>query len=68
MGHETGKFQVSPDFNEVPRRTGVIRARNDELNKATNRIIANFLEKDNKFHYYDFGIYYKNRLVMSIVK
>ncbi|EON78392.1 Beta-galactosidase [Lunatimonas lonarensis] len=31
IGHETGQFQVSPDFNEIPKYTGVTRARNYEL-------------------------------------
>jgi len=31
IGHETGQFQVSPDFNEIPKFTGVTRARNYEI-------------------------------------
>ena len=31
IGHETGQFQVSPDFNEISRFTGVTRARNYEI-------------------------------------
>jgi hypothetical protein len=31
IGHETGQFQVSPDFNDIPKFTGVTRARNYEI-------------------------------------
>jgi hypothetical protein len=31
IGHETGQFQVSPDFNEIAKFTGVTRARNYEI-------------------------------------
>jgi len=31
IGHETGQFQVSPDFNDIPKFTGVTRARNFEI-------------------------------------
>jgi hypothetical protein len=31
VGHETGQFQVSPDFKEIPKYTGVLRARNLEI-------------------------------------
>jgi len=31
VGHETGEFQVSPDFREIPKYTGVTRARNLEI-------------------------------------
>ncbi len=30
IGHETGAYQVSPDFNEIGKFTGVLRARNYE--------------------------------------
>jgi len=30
IGHETGQFQVYPDFREIPKYTGVLRARNME--------------------------------------
>ncbi len=30
IGHETGQFQVYPDYREIPRYTGVLRARNLE--------------------------------------
>jgi len=30
VGHETGQFQVAPDFREIPEYTGVTRARNME--------------------------------------
>jgi hypothetical protein len=31
IGHETGQFQVSPDFREISKYTGVLRAHNFEL-------------------------------------
>jgi len=31
VGHETGQFQVFPDFREIPRYTGVLKARNLEI-------------------------------------
>ena len=31
IGHENGSFQVSPDFREIPKYTGVTRARNLEI-------------------------------------
>ncbi|HCC70126.1 MAG TPA: beta-galactosidase, partial [Bacteroidales bacterium] len=31
VGHETGQFQVSPDFSEIPEYTGVLKARNYEI-------------------------------------
>ncbi len=31
IGHEIGSFQVSPDFREIPKYTGVTRARNLEI-------------------------------------
>ena len=31
IGHETGQFQVSPDFDDIPKFTGVTRARNYEI-------------------------------------
>lgn len=33
VGHETGQYQVSPDFSEIPKYTGVLRARNLEIFK-----------------------------------
>ena len=30
IGHETGQFQVYPDYREIPKYTGVLRARNFE--------------------------------------
>jgi hypothetical protein len=30
VGHETGQFQVYPDYREIPKYTGVLRARNLE--------------------------------------
>jgi len=31
IGHETGQFQVYPDFRDIPKFTGVTRARNYEI-------------------------------------
>ncbi|NQU26025.1 MAG: beta-galactosidase [Candidatus Nealsonbacteria bacterium] len=31
IGHENGSFQVSPDFREIPKYTGVVKARNLEI-------------------------------------
>ena len=31
IGHEIGEFQVSPDFREIPKYTGVLKARNLEI-------------------------------------
>jgi hypothetical protein len=31
VGHETGQFQVFPDFTEIPEYAGVLRARNYEI-------------------------------------
>jgi len=31
IGHETGQFQVYPDFRELPQYTGVLKARNMEV-------------------------------------
>jgi len=31
IGHETGQFQVSPDFEDIPKFTGVTQARNYEI-------------------------------------
>lgn len=31
IGHETGEFQVTPDFREIPKYTGVLKARNLEI-------------------------------------
>ena len=31
IGHETGQFQVFPDFRDIPQFTGVLRARNYEV-------------------------------------
>jgi len=31
IGHETGQYQVSPDFREIPKYTGVLKARHYEL-------------------------------------
>jgi len=31
IGHETAEFQVTPDFREIPKDTGVLKARNLEI-------------------------------------
>lgn len=31
IGHETGQFSIFPDFKEIPKYTGVLRARNLEI-------------------------------------
>ena len=31
VGHETGQYQVSPDYRDIPKFTGVTRARNYEI-------------------------------------
>ena len=31
IGHETGQFQVHPDFRDIPKFTGVLQARNYEI-------------------------------------
>jgi hypothetical protein len=31
IGHETGQFQVFPDFRDIPKFTGVLQARNYEI-------------------------------------
>ncbi|MGB0742962.1 MAG: sugar-binding domain-containing protein [Opitutales bacterium] len=31
VGHETGQYQVSPDYRDIPKFTGVLRARNYEI-------------------------------------
>jgi hypothetical protein len=31
IGHETGQFQVYPDFRDIPKFTGVLQARNYEI-------------------------------------
>ncbi len=31
IGHETGQYQVAPDFREIPNYTGVLKARNLEI-------------------------------------
>jgi len=33
ISHENGSFQVSPDFREIPKYTGVTRARNLEISR-----------------------------------
>jgi len=31
VGHETGQFQVFPDYTEIPKYSGILRARNYEI-------------------------------------
>ena len=48
IAHETGAHQVSPDFSEIPKFTGVTRARNYEIFK--DRLIkANMLDQADDF-------------------
>ena len=48
LGHETGQFQVSPDFNDIPKFTGVTRARNYEIFRERLKA-ANMLDQANDF-------------------
>ena len=48
IGHETGQFQVSPDFNEIPKFTGVTRARNYEIFRERLRE-SNMLDQADDF-------------------
>lgn len=48
IGHETGQFQVSPDFNEIPKYTGVLRARNYEIFRERLEE-ANMLDQSDDF-------------------
>ena len=48
IGHETGQFQVSPDFSEIPKFTGVTRARNYEIFQERLKE-ANMLDQSNDF-------------------
>lgn len=48
IGHETGQFQVSPDFNEIPKFTGVTRAKNYEIFRERLKN-ANMLDQADDF-------------------
>jgi hypothetical protein len=48
IGHETGQFQVSPDFNDIPKFTGVTRARNYEIFRERLKK-ANMLDQSDDF-------------------
>jgi len=48
IGHETGQFQVSPDFNDIPKFTGVTRARNYEIFRERLKK-ANMLDQADDF-------------------
>jgi hypothetical protein len=48
VGHETGAYQVSPDFNEIDKFTGVTRARNYEIFRDRLRN-ANMLDQADDF-------------------
>ena len=48
IAHETGQFQVSPDFSEIPKFTGVTRARNYELFRERLKD-ANMLDQADDF-------------------
>ncbi|NQT37566.1 MAG: beta-galactosidase, partial [Planctomycetes bacterium] len=48
IGHENGSFQVSPDFREIPKYTGVTRARNLEIFRERLRA-ASMLDQAHDF-------------------
>jgi hypothetical protein len=48
IGHETGQFQVSPDFSDIPKFTGVTRARNYEIFRERLKE-ANMLDQADDF-------------------
>lgn len=48
IGHETGAFQVSPDFNDIPKFTGVTRAKNYEIFRERLKK-ANMLDQSDAF-------------------
>ena len=48
IGHEIGSFQVSPDFTDIPKFTGVTRARNYEIFRERLKK-ANMLEQSDDF-------------------
>lgn len=48
VGHETGQFQVFPDFTEIPKYTGVLKARNLEIFRQ-RLADKNMLEQANNF-------------------
>jgi hypothetical protein len=41
VGHETGQFQIYPNFDEIPKYTGVLRARNLEIFR--DRLAARYM-------------------------
>ncbi len=48
VGHETGQFQVSPDYRELPKYTGVLRARNLEAFRERLKV-AGMLDQAHDF-------------------
>lgn len=48
IGHEMGEFEVTPDFREIPKYTGVLRARNLEIFQQRLRD-ANMLDLSHEF-------------------
>jgi len=48
VGHETGQFQVFPDFTEIPKYTGVLKARNLEVFRQ-RLADKNMLDQANEF-------------------
>jgi hypothetical protein len=48
IGHETGGYQVSPDFNDIPKFSGVTRARNYEIFRERLNT-ANMLDQSDGF-------------------
>ncbi len=48
IGHETGQFQVSPDYHDIPKFTGVTRAKNYEIFRERLKE-ANMLDQADDF-------------------
>jgi len=48
IGHETGQFQVYPDYRDIPKFTGVVKARNYEIFRERLKE-AGMLEKAHEF-------------------
>ncbi len=48
IGHETGAYQVSPDFNDIQKFTGVTRAKNYEIFRERLKK-ANMLDQSDAF-------------------
>lgn len=48
IGHETGQFQIYPDFREIPKYTGVVKARNLEIFRERLKV-AGMLDQAHDF-------------------